>query len=113
MKKIALTGILNTARTLKQGATMHIGKDAPEYLEAISYVGISEDDLSKAGLKEGDMVKIVSEQGEAVVEVKKMEVQSSNFFMPLSYIANRLVSAETHGTGVPGFKNTEVTITKA
>lgn len=113
MKKMAITGILNTARTIKQGATMHIAKDAPEYLKAVSYVGISEDDLEKSGLIEGDMVKIVSEQGEAVVEVKKMEVQSSSFFMPVSYIANKLVSAETHGTGVPSFKNTEVTITKA
>jgi len=110
---MTITGILNTARTLKQGATMHIAKDAPEYLEAISYVGISEDDLDRAGLKEGDNIKIVSENGEAVVKVKKMDVQSSSFFMPLSYIANRLVSAETHGTGVPSFKNTEVTITKA
>jgi len=110
---MTITGILNTARTLKQGATMHIAKDAPEYLKAVSYVGISEGDLEKAGLIEGDNVKIVSPHGEAVVEVKKMDVQSASFFMPLSYIANRLVSAETHGTGVPGFKNTEVTISKA
>lgn len=108
-----LKGLLNTARTLKQGATMHIAKDAPEYLKAVSYVGIGEDDLDKGGLKEGDMVKIVSSIGEAIVEVKKMDVQSSSFFMPVSFLANKLVSAETHGTGVPSFKNTEVTITKA
>lgn len=113
MKKMTITGTLNTARTLKQGSTMHIAKDAPEYLKAISYVGLCQDDLDKAGVKEGEKVKIVSDHGEAVVEVKKMDVQSSSFFMPLSFIANRLVSAETHGTGVPGFKNTEVTITKA
>ncbi len=92
---------------------MHISKEAPEYIAAISYVGMSEDDLERAGLKEGDDIKIASDSGEVTVKVKKMDVQDGNFFMPLSYLANRLVSAETHGTGVPSFKNTKVTITKA
>ena len=109
---MALIGILNTARTLKQGATMHIAKDAPEYLEAISYVGVSAPELEKAGIKDGDDVVVASDQGKVTVKVKAMALQPGAFFMPLSFLANRLVSAETHGAGVPGFKNTVVTIRK-
>jgi len=108
-----LKGILNTARTLKQGTTMHIAKDDPEYLEAVGYVGVCGEDMESEGLSEGDEVKIVSDTGEVVLIVKKMDVQPGAFFMPLSFYANRLVSAETQGSGVPGFKNTVVTITRA
>ena len=109
---MALIGILNTARTLKQGATMHIAKDAPEYLEAISYVGVSAREMEKAGIGEGDDVVVISDHGQVTVQARKMDLQPGSFFMPLSYLANRLVSAETHGAGVPGFKNTVVTIKK-
>ncbi|MDH5509896.1 MAG: protein fwdD [Nitrospinota bacterium] len=109
---MALIGILNTARTLKQGATMHIAKDAPEYLEAISYVGVSAQEMEKAGIKDGDEVVVFSDHGKVTLQARGMELQPGSFFMPLSYLANRLVSSETHGTGVPGFKNTVVTIKK-
>ena len=109
---MALIGILNTARTLKQGATMHIAKDAPEYLEAISYVGVSSQEMEKCGIIEGDEVVVLSEHGKVTLKAKSMDLQPGSFFMPLSYLANRLVSAETHGAGVPGFKNTVVTIKK-
>ena len=107
-----MIGILNTARTLKQGATMHIAKDAPEYLEAIGYVGVSGQELEKAGIKDGDDVLVCSDHGKVSVKARKMDLQPGSFFMPLSFLANRLVSAETHGAGVPGFKNTVVTIKK-
>ena len=109
---MALIGILNTARTLKQGATMHIAKDAPEYLEAVSYIGVSGPELAKAGIAEGEEVKVESSHGQVTLKVKSMDLQKGSFFMPLSFLANRLVSAETHGAGVPGFKNTVVTIRK-
>lgn len=110
---MALTGTLNTARTLKQGTTMNISKHDPEYLEAVSYVGLCGADMAAEGLADGDMVKVASAQGEVTLSVKKMDVQSGSFFMPVSFLANRLVSADTHGAGVPGFKNTRVTIVKA
>ena len=109
---MALIGILNTARTLKQGSTMHIAKDAPEYLEAVSYVGVSGPELEKAGINDGDEVLVCSDHGKVTVKARRMDLQPGAFFMPLSFLANRLVSAETHGAGVPGFKNTVVTIKK-
>ena len=109
---MALTGILNTARTLKQGATMHISKEAPEYIEAINYIGLNEGDMRDEGLNDGDMARVVSGVGEVTVRVKKMDVQSGSFFMPVSYMANHVVSAQTHGSGVPGFKTTQVVVTK-
>ncbi|HJM83617.1 MAG TPA: molybdopterin dinucleotide binding domain-containing protein [Nitrospinota bacterium] len=107
-----IKGILNTARTLKQGSTMHISKDSPEYMKAIGYIGLCEQDMMSIEVSENDEVKLASETGELVMKVKKMELQEGSFFMPLSYLANRLVSAETHGTGVPSFKDTKVIISK-
>lgn len=110
---MSLSGILNTARTMKQGSSMHISKDAPEYLEAISYIGVCQNDMERSGLAEGDEVNIVSAHGRVTLKVKVMDLQEGSFFMPLSFLANRLVSADTQGTGVPGFKDTRVTIEKA
>ncbi len=109
---MVLTGILNTARTLKQGTTMHISKTSPEYLDAINYIGICAQDMARADISDGDRVAVVSASGEVTIRAKKMDVQEGAFFMPVSYLANRLVSAQTHGTGVPGFKTTMVEITK-
>jgi len=110
---MALTGVLNTARTLKQGTTMHISKTSPEYIDAISYIGICQEDMDRAGISDGDRVEVVSESGVVTIRAKKMDVQKGAFFMPVSYLANRLVSAQTHGTGVPGFKTTMVKVSKA
>ncbi len=109
----SITAILNSARTLKQGTTMHISKDAPEYIEAINYIGANEADMEKAGLSDGDEVNASSDFGTVTLPIKQMDLAPGCAFMPLSYLANRLVSPDTKGTGVPGFKDTQVTITKA
>lgn len=109
---MAIRGILVSARTLKQGTTMHASKHSQEYLDSINFIGLNEEEMESEQLAEGDPVKVKSDYGEVDLICKKMKVPKGVIFMPLSYLANKLLSTETYGTGVPDFKNTEVVVTK-
>jgi formylmethanofuran dehydrogenase subunit D len=109
---MAIYGILVSARTLKQGSMMHVSKHSEEYLNSINFIGLNEEEMQAEQLEEGDPVTVKSDYGEVDLTCKKMKVPKGVIFMPLSYLANRLLSTETHGTGVPDFKNTKVVVTR-
>jgi len=109
---MAIHGILVSARTLKQGTMMHMSKHSEEYLKSVNFIGLNEEVMEAENLVDGDTVKVKSDDGEVEVFCKKMKVPKNVIFMPLSYLANLLLSSETHGTGVPDFKNTQVEVTK-
>jgi len=107
--------ILNTARTIWQGEAIEAGKNLEMYRKAAAVCYINEEDMEKLGLKDGDVVKIISEYGDAVVYAKKANepVPKGMVFMPMGPWANWVVSPKTDSTGMPSFKGVPVEIVKA
>lgn len=107
----AITGLLVTVRSSRQGVEMMKGKASEGYLKEIASLRINPEDLAELGLSDGDEARIVSPFGEAVVTCRPTDGPRGLFFLPLGQLANRLFSgAHTDGTGVPRWKRQEVTI---
>ena len=105
---MSLSGFLITVRTLKQGAAMEKGKlDNEEYLQEISTVTISQEDLDSLKLGENKKALLKTSVGEEVVTCRAGDVPNGLVFMPLGHVANNLTWAETQGTGVPDFKGVD------
>ena len=106
----AISGILITVRTGRQGAAMEKGKFTPEYKEEIRTLELSPQDLMVLGIAPGQQARLISRNGEAIVACRPKEGPRGLFFLPLGPIANQLTSGETQGTGVPDFKELAVTL---
>ncbi len=103
--------ILITGRTLEQGRTIHLGKDSPEYLDEVSTVEMSKPDMERMGLRDGEKVRIRTEQGDTILRCRKSSALPQGVvFMPYGPPANILIGPDTGGTGMPDFKNIEVEI---
>ena len=63
--------ILITGRTRAQGDGLHQGRESDAYVRATNLVEMSEDDLSRLGLKEDDRVSISTSTGSIEVPVKR------------------------------------------
>ena len=110
---MSLTGLLITVRTSKQGAAMEKGKlHNDEYLQEISSLTISQEDLDSLGLGEDKKALLKTEAGQVVVTCRPGNVPSGLFFLPLGHIANSVTWAQTQGTGVPDFKGVTATLTR-
>ena len=106
-----LSGLLVTVRTAKQGAEMECGKTAAAYQKEIATLRIHPDDLASLGLSADQSILIRSAHGQAVVTPRPSEGHKGLFFLPLGAVANTLFSAaHTNGTGVPNWKELEVTL---
>jgi len=109
---MSLTGLLITVRTAKQGAAMEKGKlHNDEYLQEISSLTISQEDLDALALGEEKKALLKTDVGEVVVYCRPGDVPSGLFFLPLGHIANSVTWAETQGTGVPDFKGVTAVLT--
>jgi formylmethanofuran dehydrogenase subunit B len=107
----AISGLLVTVRSAKQGAEMMANKLSAEYGREISALRIHADDMYQLSVSEGHPVRIASPYGEAIVTCQPADVPRGTFFLPLGPVANRLFSgAHTEGTGVPDWKRQSVTI---
>jgi len=103
-----IKGQLITVRTSRQGAAMENGKGSQEYLEEISTLTLSADDLALLGIAPGGRAVLKSSEGEVTVTCRTAKGPRGVFFLPLGPVANQLISGETHGTGVPNFKGIQV-----
>jgi formylmethanofuran dehydrogenase subunit D len=109
-----ISGLLVTVRSAKQGAEMMKSKLTEDYLQEISSLRISAEDMAELALSDGDKARLASPHGAISVTCHPTDVPKGLFFLPLGPLANRLFSgADTDGTGVPDWKRQQVTVEPA
>ncbi|MGF1577809.1 MAG: molybdopterin dinucleotide binding domain-containing protein [Gemmataceae bacterium] len=107
--------ILIPGRTARQGTSLNEGKFTNEYIDETTTVLMNTDDMAKHGLSSGDKVRLRSDQGEVVLACKpgkKDELPSGILFLPYGDASSRLMSGDTHGTGMPNSKGIDVELEK-
>jgi formylmethanofuran dehydrogenase subunit D len=103
--------ILIPGRTSRQGTTLNEGKLTKGYVEETSTLQMNPDDMARLGLKNGDRVRLRSEQGQVELPclgAKAGELPSGLLFMAYGDLSSRLMGGDTHGTGMPNSKGIDV-----
>lgn len=111
----AETFILIPGRTSRQGTSLNEGKFTPAYVEETSTLLMSPEDMARLALKNGDRVRLRSEQGQvelACQAAKAGELPPGLLFLPYGDMSSRLMSGDTHGTGMPNSKGFDVELEK-
>jgi formylmethanofuran dehydrogenase subunit D len=102
--------LMNAGRTSKQGASINVGKDSPEYQAIVSTLIMNPDDMKAVGVVSGGTVRVRSEQGEANFQCKEGKVPPGMIFVPYGPPTCRLMGQTTDGTGMPTSKGWEVEV---
>lgn len=101
---MTLKANLISGRTAQQGAHLE-AKTYRSYFDACAYCELNSSDLEKLGVSEGACLKVRTEFGEVVVFAKANNGNPKGLaFIPMGPWANVIVSPDTHGCGMPGFK---------
>lgn len=104
--------VLITGRSTKQGTGISTGKELAEYREATTVLELSQVDMARLGLHEGDTVKLKSQFGEATVKCRPEDLPEGMAFMAFGSTINQLVGDETYATGMPDTKGLEIELQK-
>jgi formylmethanofuran dehydrogenase subunit D len=110
------TFILIPGRTARQGTSLNAGKLEPEYREETSTLLMSPADMKRLGLAAGDRVHLRSEQGQVELPcqpAREGELPPGLLFLPYGDLSSRLMSGDTHGTGMPNSKGIDVELERA
>ena len=102
--------ILVTGRSTKQGTGISIGKECAEYREATNVLGLNRLDMERAGLNDGDPVRVTTGHGAVDVRCRRADVPEGLGFMAFGAACNQLVGSETYASGMPDSKNFNVEI---
>ena len=105
------TFILIPGRTSRQGCGISEGKFTEGYIEETSRLQVTPQDMERLGLAAGDRVRLTSETGQAEMEIiasRGDELPPGLLFIPYGDISSRLMSGETHGSGMPTSKGIDV-----
>ena len=102
--------IMNAGRTSKQGVQINVGKDHAEYQSIVNTLIMHPDDLKGLGVASGGTVRVTSEHGEAIFQVKDGKVPLGMIFVPYGPPTCRLMGQSTDGTGMPTSKGWEVEV---
>ena len=105
------TFILIPGRTSRQGTTLNEGKFTQGYVEETSTLLMNPEDMARLALKNGDRVRLRSEQGQIelpCVAAKVGELPNGLLFLPYGDMSSRLMGGDTHGTGMPNSKSFDV-----
>ncbi len=108
--------ILIPGRTSRQGTTLNEGKFSAGYVEETSTLLMSPDDMARLALKNGDRVRLRSEQGQVELPcqaAKAGELPPGVLFLPYGDWSSRLMGGDTHGTGMPNSKCFDVELERA
>ncbi len=105
------TFVLVPGRTTEQGTTV-ADKASARYRTATGTVRMNPDDMRRLGLPEGARVRLRTELAEVEVTCVsgKDELPSGLLFMAYGPESSRLLTGETHGTGMPDSKGIEVEV---
>lgn len=101
---------LITGRTTKQGVGISMGKELADYQEATTVVELSQADMARLGLREGDMVQVTSRHGAATVRCRPANLPEGMAFMAFGPATGRLIGGETQMSGMPDSKGFEVDV---
>ncbi|NJD76085.1 MAG: formylmethanofuran dehydrogenase [Candidatus Methanoperedens sp.] len=106
---------ITTYRDIFQVEALEHDRFGEEYKKLSAAITMSKSDLGKMGLKSGDRVRLTSNSGSVVVEVKesKRDEPGGIAFMVNSPWSNAIISGETGGKGIPEFKNIAAKISLA
>jgi formylmethanofuran dehydrogenase subunit D len=99
--------ILIPGRTSRQGTAPNEGKFTAAYVEETSTLLMNPDDMTRLQLKNGDRVRLRSEQGEVELPcqaAKAGELPPGLLFLPYGDQSSRLMGGDRHGTGMPNSK---------
>ena len=103
---------LISGRTAYQGAYLE-AKTHKEYFDACAYCELNSSDLAKLGVAEGDNLLVTTEFGDVSVFAKANDGNPDGLgFIPMGPWANAVLSPDTHGCGMPGFKGVPAQIEK-
>jgi len=110
----SIRAILVTGRTIDQGTSMDKGKLTNDYYVKVAVAELDGEDLSKLGIKDGDLIEISSKYGSVTVKAVKSRFKHPGIvFMPMGPWANLVTNPNTYGSGMPTFKGVEVEIKPA
>jgi formylmethanofuran dehydrogenase subunit D len=104
---------LITGRTRKQAIGLHKGKSSAEYYEATSIAEMNAEDMARLLVAEGSSVRLTTGEGHIDVRAQAADLPPGLVFVPMGTLVNRLIGAETSGTGMPSFKDVAVEVTPA
>src|SRR5262245_4247045 len=101
------TFVLIPGRTARQGTALNEGKFTAAYVEETSTLLMNAEDMTRLGIKKGEKVRLKSEQGKVEIPVqaaKAGELPPGLLFLPYGDASSRLMTGDTHGTGMPNSK---------
>ena len=101
---------LITGRSTKQGVGISMGKELADYQEATNVVELSQAEMARLGLRDGDTVKIKSRHGTATVRCRPANLPEGMAFMAFGPATGQLIGGETQMSGMPDTKGLEVEI---
>lgn len=107
--------ILIPGRTSRQGTALNEGKYSDEYLDETGTLQVPPEDMREMNLAEGDRVRVWNEIGEITVPIKASkgdELPTGMLFISYGPQSCRLMSSETHGSGMPDSKGMDVWLEK-
>src|SRR5437763_16896965 len=113
--RMAETFILIPGRTSRQGTALNEGKFTAAYVEETGTLLMCPADMTRLGLQAGDGVRLRSEQGQVDLPcqaAKAGELPPGLLFLPYGDASSRLMSGDTHGTGMPSSKGIDVELEK-
>ena len=80
----------------------------------INALQVAPGDMTRLGLAEGDRVRLTGEEGQTVevciTAAKKDELPEGLLFIAYGDISSRMMTGDTHGSGMPTSKGMEVTM---
>lgn len=97
--------LLNTGRTVPQGTSVE-QKRSDGYRSVASACFLNPVDMMILGIENGGRVRITSLTGNVILTALSAEgITRGEIFVTIGPYANHIISSETHGTGMPDFKN--------
>lgn len=102
--------LLNTGRSVPQGASVE-HKVSLRYRSVTSTAFFDPVDMMLLGIEDGDRVRVSSPAGQVVLTAREAPgLFRGALFVVTGPYANHLVSSETHGTGMPDYKDQVVEV---
>lgn len=96
---------LISGRTSNQGIGLEEGKLSKKYAESVNHVQLNPDDAEKLGVKKGDRVQIMTENGKITVNwAPDKGLDPGYVFFPYGPWANQVYTSSTSSTGMPIMK---------
>jgi formylmethanofuran dehydrogenase subunit D len=103
-----VTCILIPIRTPRQGTSLNEGKLTAAYVEEMGTLFMSPEEMTRLGLTRGDRVRVRTNQGHIDLPcqaAKAGELPAGVLFQPYGDLSSRLMSGDTHGSGMPAFES--------